>query len=131
MIPWTKPLRGGRVLIRRALAAAVSSGDVIYEAYSLLHLTSNMMMAGDPLKEVQNEIEKSFATIRDRKVQFAADTVAAQLAIIRSMRGLTRSFGCLDDQQFDELEVERSLAQVWSCHLVKPSTGSANFRRDF
>lgn len=111
VIPWTKPLRGSRVLIRRALAAAVSSGDVIYEAYSLLHLTSNMMMAGDPLKEVQNEIEKSFATIRNRKVQFAADTVAAQLAIIRSMRGLTRSFGCLDDQQFDELEVERSLAR--------------------
>ncbi|WP_349531104.1 MULTISPECIES: serine/threonine-protein kinase PknK [unclassified Bradyrhizobium] len=111
VIPWTKPLRDGRVLIRRAHEAAVSSGDVIYEAYSLLHLTSNMLMAGESLKEVQNEVEKSVATTRNRKVQFAADAAAAQLAIIRSMRGLTRSFGCFDDQQFDELDVERSFAR--------------------
>ncbi|MGM4954213.1 trifunctional serine/threonine-protein kinase/ATP-binding protein/sensor histidine kinase [Bradyrhizobium barranii] len=110
VIPWTKPLRDGRVWIRRALEAAVSSGDVIYEAYSLVHLTSNMMLAGDHLKEVQNELEKSAATIRNRKVQFAADAVTAQLAVIRTMRGLTRSLGCFDDQQFDELDVERSLA---------------------
>ncbi|WOH57564.1 AAA family ATPase [Bradyrhizobium sp. BWC-3-1] len=110
VIPWTKPLRDGRVLIRRALEAAVSSGDVIYEAYSSVHLTGSMMMAGDHLKEVQNELEKSAATIRNRKVQFAAEAVAAQLAIVRTMRGLTRSLGCFDDQQFDELDVERSLA---------------------
>ncbi|MGY4298594.1 hypothetical protein ACVWXN_006689 [Bradyrhizobium sp. i1.4.4] len=108
VIPWTKPLRDGRVLIRRALEAAVSIGDVLYEAYSLLHLTSNMMMAGDPLKDVQSEIEKNLATIRNRKVQFAADAMTAQLAIIRTMRGLTRSFGSFDDQQFDELDIERS-----------------------
>ncbi|WP_354037154.1 AAA family ATPase [Bradyrhizobium sp. S3.2.6] len=108
VIPWTKPLRDGRVLIRRALEAAVSIGDFIYEAYSLVHLTANMMMAGDPLKEVQNEIEKSLATIRNRKVKFAADAMTAQLAIIRTMRGLTRSFGTFDDQQFDELDIERS-----------------------
>lgn len=111
VIPWTKPLRDGRALIRLALAAAVSSGDVIYEAYSLVHLTSNMIMAGDPLKEVQNEIEKSVATVRNRKVRFAAEAIAAQLAIVRSMRGLTRSFGCLDDQEFDELDIEQSLAR--------------------
>src|SRR4029077_11503920 len=38
---------------------------------------------------------------------FAVDSIAAQLGLIRTLRGLTPNFGCFDDEQFDELSLER------------------------
>ncbi|WP_407175452.1 AAA family ATPase [Bradyrhizobium sp. STM 3562] len=108
VIPWTKHVRAGRDLIRRAFNAAVHIGDPIYEAYSLIHLTGSMMNTGDPLKELQSELEKNLKAIRNMKFRFAAEMVAAQLGFVRSMRGLTRSLGSFDDEEFDELEAERS-----------------------
>src|SRR5215470_5468294 len=37
---------------------------------------------------------------------FAIDTIAGQLGLIRTLRGLTPIFGCFDDGQFDELLLE-------------------------
>src|SRR3989475_10734463 len=38
---------------------------------------------------------------------FAIDSIAAQLGLIRTLRGSTPNFGCFDDEQFDELRMER------------------------
>src|SRR4029077_1365608 len=38
---------------------------------------------------------------------FAVDSIAAQLGLIRTLRGSTPNFGCFDDEQFDELRMER------------------------
>src|SRR5450631_1857121 len=35
------------------------------------------------------------------------DFVATQLGLIRTLRGLTPTFGCFDDEQFDEARIER------------------------
>ena len=39
------------------------------------------------------------------------DFIAAQLGLIRTLRGLTPTFGCFDDEQFDELQIERRFVQ--------------------
>ncbi|OAF00669.1 histidine kinase [Bradyrhizobium centrolobii] len=108
VMPWIKHVRAGRHLISRAFQAAIEVGDLIYEAYSLAHLTANMLSAGDPLKHVQSEIEKNLTTIRRMKFRFAADIITLQLGLVRTMRGLTRTFGSFDDQEFEELAFERS-----------------------
>ena len=43
-----------------------------------------------------------------RKMGFglAIDVIATQLALVRTLRGLTRKFGCFDDDHFQELRVE-------------------------
>ncbi|MGV7218038.1 trifunctional serine/threonine-protein kinase/ATP-binding protein/sensor histidine kinase [Bradyrhizobium sp. UFLA05-112] len=110
VIPWTKH-RGSRDLISRSLKAATEVGDLIYEAYSLAHLTSNMIAEGDPLEGIQREIERNLAAARKMKFRFAADIIHLQLGLVRTMRGLTRTFGCFDDEEIDELAIERSLEQ--------------------
>jgi PAS domain S-box-containing protein len=52
---------------------------------------------------------------------FVTDSIAGQLGLIRTLRGLTPNFGCFDDEQFDELQLERrfssnpelALAECW------------------
>ncbi|MCP3460618.1 trifunctional serine/threonine-protein kinase/ATP-binding protein/sensor histidine kinase [Bradyrhizobium sp. CCGUVB23] len=111
VIPWIRHIRAGRDLITRAFKAATEVGDLVYEAYSLAHLTSSMISAGDPLKDVQSEIARNLATVRKMKFRFAADIIGLQLGFVRTMRGLTRTFGCFDGHEIDELAVEWSLEQ--------------------
>ena len=107
VLPWTKHVRAGRDLLRRASQAADKMGDLTYVAYSGDHLTTNLLAAGDPLVDVQHEAEKVLAFAQKARFGFVIDIAAAQLGLIRSLRGLTPTFGSFDDGQFDELRIER------------------------
>ena len=69
------------------------------------------LAAGDPLSEAQVEAENGFAFVRKIRFHFAVDVVATQLALIRTLRGLTPVFGVLDDAEFDERRIERRYAE--------------------
>jgi hypothetical protein len=75
-------------------------------------LNTNLLAAGDPLAEVQRAAETGveFAT----KIQFGLviDYIAAQLGLIRTLRGLTATFGAFSDERVDELWFERHLASA-------------------
>ena len=118
---WTRDVRGGRELVRRALETANQFGDLTYAAYCYTHLNTNLLAAGDPLDVVQGEAERGLAFAQNMGFGFAIDSFAGQLGLIRTLRGLTPSFGCFDDHQFDELQLERrfsgnpdlALAECW------------------
>jgi PAS domain S-box-containing protein len=110
IVPWVKHVRAGRELIQRASEAASRTGDLVFEAYSLIHLNANALMAGDPLAGVQRQVEASLDAARRMKFRFAADVIGGQLAYVRTLRGSTRAFGSLDDQEFDEAAAERAFA---------------------
>jgi predicted ATPase len=57
IMPWTKHVRAGRDLVRRAFEIANKIGDLTFAAYSCSNLNSNLLAAGDPLMEVQREVE--------------------------------------------------------------------------
>ena len=57
VMPWTKHVRAGRDLMRRAFEAANKVGDLTFAAYSCDNLNTNLLAAGDPLVEVQREAE--------------------------------------------------------------------------
>ena len=110
VMPWTKHVRAGRDLIRRAFEAANKVGDLTFAAYSCGHVNTNLLAAGEPLVEVQLEAERGLAFAKKARFGLVIDIITAQVGLIRTLRGLTPKFGSFDDGQFDELRFERHLA---------------------
>ena len=103
---WTRHVREGRDLLRRAFETANQIGDLTFAAYYYTHLNTYFLAAGDPLDNVQVEVEHGLAFARNMRFGLAVDFIAGQLGLIRTLRGLTPIFGCFDDEQFDELLLE-------------------------
>jgi PAS domain S-box-containing protein len=93
--------------VRRAFEAAIKNGDLTYAAYCGDQLNTNLLAAGDPLAEVEREAEQGLAFARKMRFGLVIDAVTTQLGLIRTLRGLTPTFGCLDDDQFNEIRIER------------------------
>jgi predicted ATPase len=110
VMPWTKHVRAGRDLVRRAFEAANKIGDLTYGGYSCENLNTNLLAAGDPLPEVQDEAEDGLEFAQKARFGLVIDVITAQLRLIRTLRGSTRRFGSFDDGGFDELLFERHLA---------------------
>jgi PAS domain S-box-containing protein len=111
VLPWTRHVRAGRELVRRAFEAANKNGDLTYAAYCGNQLNTNLLAAGDPLAEAEREAEHGLAFAQKARFGFVVDTIATQLGLIRTLRGVTPTFGCFDDAQFDERRIERHFAE--------------------
>ena len=110
VLPWTGHVRTGRSFLRRAFEAANQTGDLTHAGYSSTHLNNNMLAAGEPLVEVQREAEHGLAFARRMQFGLIVDAIAPQLALVRTLRGLTPTFGSLDDEQCDESRMESRFA---------------------
>src|SRR3954447_19434203 len=110
VVPWTRHIRGGRDLVRRALETANQSGDLNFEASCYAHLNTNLLAAGDPLDEVQRQAERGLKFAQRMQFRLAIDRVRTQLGLIRTLRGLTPTFGSFDEEGFDEHLFEHGLA---------------------
>jgi PAS domain S-box-containing protein len=121
IMPWTRHVQSGRDFVRRAFEAANLTGDLTYAAYCGNQLNTNLLAAGDPLAEVQHEAEHGLMFARKARFGFIIDIIATQLGLIRTLRGLTPTFGSFDDGQFDERRIEShyssnsdlALAECW------------------
>ncbi|ODM77073.1 AAA family ATPase [Bradyrhizobium elkanii] len=102
LIFWTSQVREGRDLLRRAFETANQIGDLTFAAYYHTHLNTYLLAAGDPLDNVQVEVEHGLAFAREIQFGFASDSIAGQLGLIRTLRGLTPIFGCFDDEDLLE-----------------------------
>ncbi|SDC61344.1 PAS domain S-box-containing protein, partial [Cupriavidus sp. YR651] len=111
VVPWMKHVGACRDLQRRAFDAANRCGDLQYAAYTRNDLNSNLIFSGEPLSEAQDEAEHGLAFAEKSRFGLAIDIIATQVALIRTLRGLTPKFGCLDDAKFDELRIERRFAE--------------------
>jgi PAS domain S-box-containing protein len=111
VMPWTRHIRSGRDLVRRAFEAGTQSGDLTFAAHCCSHLNTNLLAAGDPLDEVQSEAERGLAFAQKMRFGLAIDRIGTQLGLIRTLRGLTPTFGRFDDAQFDELRIERRFSE--------------------
>jgi PAS domain S-box-containing protein len=110
VMPWTKHVRAGRDLMRRAFEAANKVGDLTVAAYSCDALNTNLLAAGDSLSEVQHEAENGLILAQKARFGIVTSVITAQLGLIRTLRGLTSKFGFFDDAHFSELRFERDLA---------------------
>jgi PAS domain S-box-containing protein len=109
VIPWTKPIRTSRSMMRLAIDAAQEAGDLTYGAYGRAHLVTHLLASGDPLEEVQREAEAGLDFARQARFGLLVDRISGQLQLIRTLRGLTPIFGPFDDTGFDEERFEQHL----------------------
>jgi PAS domain S-box-containing protein len=109
VVPWSRHVRTGLRLLRRSLIAAQEAGDLKYAVYSRDRLVTFLLVAGDPLGDVQREAENGFEFAQKAKFGFIADILVGQLGLIRTLRGLTPSFYSFNDGDFDEDRFEQHL----------------------
>lgn len=110
VLNWRKPYRDGREPLRRAFAVANEIGDVNFALFSSSVLVSNLLAAGDPLAEVQHEAELNLVCAQNARFEFMVDLAMALLGLIRTLRGLTPTFGRFNDGNFDEGQFEDHLS---------------------
>ncbi|MEY2604995.1 MAG: hypothetical protein QOH31_2804, partial [Verrucomicrobiota bacterium] len=108
VMPWTKHLRASREFTRRAFDAAYKVGDLFAVAVTFEHLTANSLAAGDPLVEAQRVAENGLEFAGRARFAYFIDVIGPQLALIRTLRGLTKKFGSFDD----EASIEQHFASV-------------------
>ena len=104
------PIQAGRGLARQSFEAANKIGDLTYASYYCNAAITNMLAAGDPLSEVQQEAEKGLSFVQRARFRLVEDIIGAQLEFVRALRGLKPAFGCFDDDLFNEARFERRLA---------------------
>src|SRR5215813_972182 len=107
---WMKHVRSSLDLLRRALEAANRVGDLTFAAYARLNINSDLLFAGALLNEAQREAEESLTSAQRAQFGLIIDFTNGQLALIRTLRGLTAKFGCFDGGQIEELPFELHLA---------------------
>jgi PAS domain S-box-containing protein len=110
VLPWMKHPASGRELVRRAFDLAYRIGDLTFASYSWDQLVTVCLAVGDPLAEVETECENGLAFAKRVHFGLVIELCGAQLGLIRTLRGLTPTFGCLDHEEYNELETERRLA---------------------
>ena len=106
IIAWMRHISLARDPLRRAFDAAIKTGDRQYAAHICYTIVTVKLMAGDPLIDVQREAEHGHEFARKMGFGLAIDVTATQLALVRTLRGLTRKFGCFDDDHFQEIRIE-------------------------
>jgi PAS domain S-box-containing protein len=108
VMPWTKHLRASREFTQRAYDAAYKVGDLFAVAVTFEHLTANSLAIGHPLVEAQRVAEDGLEFAGRARFAYFIDVIGPQLALIRTLRGLTKNFGPFDD----EASVEQHFASV-------------------
>jgi hypothetical protein len=78
--------------------------------FSCASLNVNLLAAGDALLDVQGEIERGLSVAEQAGFGFSVDRIRMQLGLVRTLRGLTPTFGRLDDPHFDERQMEERFA---------------------
>src|SRR6202166_2697690 len=111
VVPWTRHVRAGRDLVRRAFEAAIKNGDLTYAAYCGDQMNTNLLAAGDPLAEAEREAGRGLAFAQKMRFGLVIDAITTQLGLIRTLRGLTSTFGSFDDEQFNEARIERGYSE--------------------
>jgi PAS domain S-box-containing protein len=106
---WTQHLASCRVFLRRAFDAAQRSGDLTYAAYSRYDLNTNLLASGDPLADVEREVESALEFVGKVRFGLIGDVITAQHRLVRTLRGLTPDFESFNDAEFDESCFEEHL----------------------
>jgi PAS domain S-box-containing protein len=106
---WTQHLPSCRVFLRRAFDAAQRAGDLTYAAYSRYDLNTNLLASGDPLADVEREVENALEFVGTVRFGLIGDVITAQHRLVRTLRGLTPDFESFNDAEFDESRFEQHL----------------------
>ncbi|CAM2146162.1 two-component system, LuxR family, sensor kinase FixL [Pararobbsia alpina] len=103
---WSAPIRDSRELLVRAIDACDQVGDLTHGLYARQNLNSDLLFEGVVLARARTDIENGLAVARDASYQYVVDNISVQLALTQNLLGLSKAFGRLDSEQFDEHHFE-------------------------
>jgi PAS domain S-box-containing protein len=109
VLPWMEYLRRGHALVKRAADAAHEAGDLTFEVFSSMNLTTSLLASGDRLEDVEHAAERAQALAQRARYALVAELINGQLGLIRTLRGRTAAFGSFTSEAFDEAQFEQSL----------------------
>ena len=84
---------------------------VLAKASSALGKPGDSVRSDTALAEAECGAESGLAFAQKARFGMMIDGISSQLALIRTLRGLTKRFGSFDDEQFDELQIECRFSQ--------------------
>ena len=98
VVPWTRHVRAGRDLVRRAFEVANKTGDLTFAAYSCDQPESRIS-SRQAIRSPRCNAKPRKASQFAQKARFGLviDIITAQLGLVRTLRGLTPKFGSFDD----------------------------------
>jgi PAS domain S-box-containing protein len=109
LIPYTQHVRAARDLLHRGFEVANKIGDLVFVGwYRCLYLIENLLASGDPLSEVQREVERGLAFAQKAQLVHVVSIIQTHLELVRTLRGLTRKFGSFDDEEFGDARFARN-----------------------
>jgi len=94
---------------QRALDLLQERGDLLWAAFSQRALISVTLASGTRLENVEADAERYLQSMSRARVGVVIDIIRTQLALIRTLRGLTPKFGYLEDSDGDESRLEQHL----------------------
>lgn len=107
--PSTRHFQNRRPLALHAFEAAQQAGDLTYAAFSRNNLLTQLLAAGAPLSDVEREAEVGLKFAREAGFGLVDALITVQLRLIRTLRGRSPSFGCFNEDGFDERQFEEQL----------------------
>jgi predicted ATPase/signal transduction histidine kinase len=110
VIPWLGDCRGGDPMLEEARAAMHNGGELMYLGYVNMHMVTHAFANGAPLPRVEEEAAAGKALAASANIPYIVADIDHQLTLVRTLRGLTPTFGTLDDEGFREQEFEARLA---------------------
>jgi PAS domain S-box-containing protein len=110
VLPWAEHVGKCRDLLRQASEVADELGDRVTGVASRGELVVNLLVAGEPLVEVEKEAEVAVEFCRKAAYGDYLDAANMRAAFIRNLRGLSRAFGSLDDDRYDERRIQDHFA---------------------
>jgi predicted ATPase/GAF domain-containing protein len=110
VMPWMKDLSACCDIARQGVEIANKIGDLTYEAFGRATLNSLLIARGDPLTAIESEAENGLNFALNAKFVLVTYMIRPQLGLVRTLRGLTTTFGSLDHREFEEIGFERHLA---------------------
>lgn len=124
-LSWVRHVRVCTDIARRAFDMGNQTGDLLYATHACWVIASNRLASGDPLPEVQQEIEWGLTVAQKARFGFVVGILKAQLGLVRTLRGLTARFGAFEDEQCNDLGIDGpfsanpSLARVECWYWVR------------
>lgn len=107
--PSRRYFRNGHPIAQYAFEAAQQAGDLTYAVISRNNLVTQLLAAAASLSDAEREAEAGLKLARNAGFGLVESLITAQLRLIRTLRGLTSSFGCFNDDGFDERQFEEQL----------------------
>lgn len=115
---WLEPVRTCVEQLRHVIETTKRTGDLTYGAVAHAHLVQTRFLIGDPLPELQQEVEACLAYAKKLKFGLTIDFIEEKLALIRALRGLTPEIGRVDETQSGQTRIEDRPSQTSSANAA-------------